>query len=76
MPEVNANNRWVRVQRETGNGFVEFEFFVSSKELYVDLILPAAAFKEFCAINRVRFLAPGTDPVSASADEAPLWRIK
>lgn len=76
MPEVNANNRWVRVQRETENGFVEFEFFVSNKELYVELILPAAAFTEFCSINRVRFLAPGAEPRTADTASAPLRRIK
>ncbi|MDB5961949.1 MAG: Phenol hydroxylase subunit [Massilia sp.] len=76
MAEVNANQRWVRVQRDTDNGFVEFEFFVGDKDLYVDLILPAAAFLEFCANNRVHFLdrdgAPG-DPAAASTR---LHRIK
>jgi phenol hydroxylase P0 protein len=76
MPEVNANNRWVRVQRETQNGFVEFEFFVADKDLYVDLILPAAAFREFCSINRVRFLDPGTEPGTADTAGSPLRRIK
>ena len=56
MAEVDANNRWVRVLRETKNGFVEFEFFVSDVDLYVELILPAPAFKEFCEINLVRFI--------------------
>jgi phenol hydroxylase P0 protein len=76
MAEVNANHRWVRVQRETENGFVEFEFFVSSKELYVELILPARAFNEFCANNRVRFLDPGAEPGTADTAGAPLRRIK
>lgn len=76
MPEVNPNNRWVRVQRKTDNGFVEFEFFVADKDLYVDLVLPAAAFKEFCAINHVRFLAPGAEPATADTMGAALTRIK
>jgi phenol hydroxylase P0 protein len=76
MPEVNANNRWVRIQRQTKNGFVEFEFFVSDKELYVELILPATAFREFCSINRVRFLDPGAEPGTADTAECPLRRIK
>jgi phenol hydroxylase P0 protein len=74
MSQVNANNRWVRVRRETANGFVEFEFFVSSTELCVELILPVPAFKEFCAMNQVRFLD------DEGADTAPpgglLRRIK
>lgn len=76
MPEVNPNKRWVRVQRETENGFVEFEFFVADKDLYVDLVLPAAAFKEFCSNNRVRFLDPGTEPPSDDGVGVPLTRIK
>lgn len=67
MPEVNANNRWVRIQRETENGFVEFEFFVADKDLCVELILPTAAFREFCASNRVRLLDAGSEPGPAYA---------
>lgn len=76
MHEVNANNRWVRVQRETDTGFVEFEFFVADKDLYVDLILPAAAFREFCSINRVRFLEPGIEPATADTASGLLRSIK
>lgn len=76
MPEVNPNKRWVRVQRTTENGFVEFEFFVADKDLYVDLVLPAAAFKEFCSNNGVRFLDPGIEPSSGDGAAAPLMRIK
>ncbi len=74
MAEVNANNRWVRVLRTTKNGFVEFEFFVSDKDLCVELILPEAAFQEFCAMNRVRFLE-GDSNATASAGGL-LQRIK
>jgi phenol hydroxylase P0 protein len=56
MSNINANNRWVRVIRETENSFVEFEFFVGDMDLCVELILPLPAFKEFCENNRVRFL--------------------
>jgi phenol hydroxylase P0 protein len=62
MSEVNANNRWVKVTRETENGFVEFEFFVADSDLCVELILPTAAFKEFCAMNQVRFIDAGAAP--------------
>jgi phenol hydroxylase P0 protein len=56
MSQVNTNDRWVRVVRETDTQFVEFEFLVADTDLCVELILPAPAFKEFCAVNRVRFL--------------------
>lgn len=74
MAEVNANNRWVRILRTTKNGFVEFEFSVSDKDLYVELILPEAAFKEFCAMNRVRFLE--ADASAAASVGGLLQRIK
>ena len=53
MEKMDANKRWVRVLRKTENGFVEFEFFVSDADLYVELILPEAAFQEFCINNKV-----------------------
>jgi phenol hydroxylase P0 protein len=56
MTQVNANNRWVRVTRDAGNGFIEFDFMVADQELSVELILPARAFAEFCSMNKVRFL--------------------
>jgi hypothetical protein len=56
MAEVNANKRWVRILRQTENGFVEFEFFVSDQDLFVELILPVPAFRDFCASNRVEFM--------------------
>lgn len=76
MSEVNPNKRWVRIQRETENGFVEFEFFVADRDLYVDLVLPSRAFREFCSVNQVRFLGPGSEPDIADSAGAPLHRIK
>lgn len=60
MAEVNANKRWVRILRETENKFVEFEFFVSDQDLFVELILPVAAFRDFCTSNRVGFMDQDT----------------
>jgi phenol hydroxylase P0 protein len=76
MREVNPNKRWVRVQRTTEEGFVEFEFFVADKDLYVDLVLPVAAFNEFCSSNAVCFLDPGTEPSADDGAGALLTRIK
>ena len=44
---------YVRFQRLTERGFVEFEFGAGSCDLMVDLILPVAAYREFCKANRV-----------------------
>jgi phenol/toluene 2-monooxygenase (NADH) P0/A0 len=53
MNIMDTNKRWVNVLRRTENGFVEFEFFVSDVDLCIELILPEAAFKEFCLNNRI-----------------------
>jgi phenol hydroxylase P0 protein len=53
MKMTDTNKRWVNVLRKTENGFVEFEFFVSDADLCIELILPEAAFKEFCLNNHI-----------------------
>ena len=53
MKKLDTNKRWVRVLNRTENGFVEFEFFVSDADLFVELILPETAFQEFCISNKV-----------------------
>jgi phenol/toluene 2-monooxygenase (NADH) P0/A0 len=50
---MDTNKRWVNILRRTENGFVEFEFFVSDADLCIELILPEAAFKEFCLNNHI-----------------------
>jgi Phenol hydroxylase subunit. len=44
---------FVRFQRRTPQGFIEFLFGVGSSDLMVELVLPEAAYHEFCAINNV-----------------------
>lgn len=48
--------KYVRVIEERADGLVEFEFAIGFPEIYVELMLPKAAFEEFCAENRVVFL--------------------
>ena len=40
--------RFVRVTGVNAHGFIEFEFAVGGPELFVELMLPAAAFDAFC----------------------------
>lgn len=47
---------FVRLLRRRPDGFVEFVFSIDDPELAVELILPACAYAQFCAENRVRFL--------------------
>lgn len=64
--------KWVRVTRRRPDGFVEFDFAIGDPDLCVDLILPAAAFDEFCAVNRVQHL---TAAQGAAVDhEQSKWR--
>ena len=60
--KLDINKRWVRVSRVTAAGFVEFAFFVADKDLCTELILPMAAFKEFCRNNKV---SVATDTLAA-----------
>lgn len=49
---------FVRLRHRRPDGFVEFDFSIGDPELAVDLILPEAAYEEFCRVNRVRMLTP------------------
>lgn len=53
-----ALRRYVRICRERADGFVEFEFAIGAPELFVELMLPAGAFHEFCLANAVIVLEP------------------
>jgi phenol hydroxylase P0 protein len=53
---VDTSRRFVRVTERRADGLVAFEFAIGWPELSVDLLLPAAAFTEFCERNRVQRL--------------------
>lgn len=53
-----TGRRYVRVTGQRADGLVAFDFAIGWPELSVELMLPAAAFEEFCAKNRVERLAP------------------
>jgi phenol/toluene 2-monooxygenase (NADH) P0/A0 len=48
-----ATRRYVRVCEQRPDGFIEFEFAIGDPELCVELMLPEAAFHEFCLANEV-----------------------
>ncbi len=43
------------------NRFIEFEFTVGAPELTVELVMPLAAFREFCELNHVRTVTTKAD---------------
>jgi len=53
-----ATRRYVRVCNKRPNGFIEFEFAIGDPALCVELMLPEAAFHEFCLTNEVIVLDP------------------
>jgi phenol hydroxylase P0 protein len=50
------SRKYVRVKELRHDGFVEFEFAIGEPELFVEMILMAAAFDEFCTLNKVSFV--------------------
>jgi phenol hydroxylase P0 protein len=50
------SRKYVRVTDLRRDGFVEFEFAIGEPELLVEMILPTAAFDEFCTLNEVSFI--------------------
>lgn len=56
LPVCDTRLRYVRVTERRPDGLVAFEFSIGWPELAVDLMLPAAAFDEFCARNAVQWL--------------------
>lgn len=56
-----TSRRYVRVTEERADGLVAFDFSIGWPELSVELMLPRAAFDEFCATNHVVRLEPRAD---------------
>lgn len=58
LPVCDTSRKFVRVTERRADGLVAFEFSIGWPELAVELMLPAAAFDEFCARNAVQQLDP------------------
>lgn len=56
LSPLDSRPRFVRFHRITGHGFVEFAFGVDSPDLMTELVMPLAAYKEFCKVNKVVYL--------------------
>lgn len=56
VPAVNVSRRFVRVLDVRDDGLVSFEFSIGWPDLAVELLLPAAAFREFCSVNAATLL--------------------
>jgi len=66
--------KFVRVTGVRSGRYVEFEFSVNDDDLLVELILPFAAFEEFCAAQEAVRLPPG-DGVADELEKLA-WRAR
>lgn len=63
---IDTAKRYVRLVERRSDGFVEFHFSIGDPSLFVEMLLGADAYDEFCALNAVEVLPPvepGTDDV-------------
>lgn len=60
QPEItfDPTRRYVRICERRPDGFIEFEFAIGDPAMCVELMLPEAAFHEFCLANAVIVLDP------------------
>lgn len=54
---VDTRRKFVRIKELRANGLVCFEFAIGWPELFVDLMLPRAAFDDFCRRQQVQLLS-------------------
>jgi phenol hydroxylase P0 protein len=66
--------KYVRIIGTRLGKYVEFEFSVNDADLTVELILPFAAFDEFCALQKAVVLSP--EPAVAGQLEQLAWRSR
>lgn len=71
--KVDPNRKFVRVTGCRPKDFIEFDFAVGSPDLFVELILPQAAFAEFCRHNEAVLLPSGGD---GETHDALDWRLR
>lgn len=69
--------RAIRVAEVRSDGFVAFDFYVGDPDIFAEMILPEAAFREFCAEQGVEPTGPdegfaGTDGLGFTLRDAAL----
>uniref|UniRef100_UPI0035B0D54C phenol hydroxylase subunit n=2 Tax=Zoogloea sp. TaxID=49181 RepID=UPI0035B0D54C len=80
-PPVDVSRKYVRLVERRPDGLVEFEFSISDPALFVEMLLPEAAYEEFCLTNRVILLEgerpeEGEDDFNWSLREATHQRFR
>lgn len=72
LPPDDPRARYVRFERLTDRGFVEFSFGVGSPELMTELVLSLEDYKQFCRVNQVVHLT--REQAQALDHEQAKWR--
>lgn len=54
LPVCDPTRKFVRITQERADGMISFEFAIGWPELFVELLLPRQAFKEFCVTHGVQ----------------------
>lgn len=65
--------RYVRVTEKRGDGLVAFDFAIGQPETFVELLMPEAAFHDFCRTSAVIDMAD--QPDAAHDDRIRLSRV-
>jgi phenol hydroxylase P0 protein len=76
QPSFDVTRKFVRIMETRPNGFVEFEFAIGEPDVCVELVMPQAAFDEFCRDNQVEFLGAGSAPAADCADADFHWSLR
>jgi len=71
-PPFDPSRKFIRVIEQRANGMVEFEFAVGEPELFVEMLLPQAAFADFCAKPAA---AAAPDTVAEQARQDMAWTL-
>ena len=70
--DFSSLKRYVRIRDVIDDKFVEFDFAIGDPSLYVELVLPRAAFDSFCQHNKVEMM---TEEQAAAVDaDMEKWR--
>jgi len=74
--KFDITRKFVRVMRTLPNGLIEFEFAVGDPDVAAELVMPKAAFEEFCAANKVEFITGSVAPVDQESADADFnWNL-
>lgn len=64
--------KYVRVRSAEGARFVEFDFAIGDPSLFVELVMPPAAYEQFCQMNKVVHMSE--EQMAAIDAEMDKWR--